>query len=228
MILKWKSTTKIIIIRNIFDANVAAYTFWALFFVLNIITNHITSFILREKIVWIRFINEYSFYWYQFIIVSFDNNFSNFLRFNNVVFHLRNFEEFLSMRMSQHNSSMQKRFRQIADMKFKRRCRFYFEFWHFRIENNHHCCVKYKNSRHFFVDSSRVRKISWKFSNSFFSNDVNNIYSRIDIFRCQHVQWSILCFEKLFRWFHEFEQKNFSCEKKYYFLCLMIDFFEKN
>jgi hypothetical protein len=32
------------------------------------------------------------------------------------------------MRMSQHNSLMQKRFRQITDVKFKRRCRFYFEF----------------------------------------------------------------------------------------------------
>jgi hypothetical protein len=94
---------------------------------------------------------------------------------------------------------MQRQFRQIVDVKFKRRCRFYFEFWRFRIEDNHHCCVKYENSRHFFVDSSRVRKISREFSNSLFLNDVNNIYSRINIFRCQHVQWSIFNLEKFFR-----------------------------
>jgi hypothetical protein len=31
LILKWKSTINVIIMRNIFNANVAAYTFWALF-----------------------------------------------------------------------------------------------------------------------------------------------------------------------------------------------------
>jgi uncharacterized protein Usg len=166
---------------------------------LQIVTNHNASFILEEKVVEIRFINEYSFQYYQLIIVSFVDNFSNFSRLNNVVFHLRNFQKFLNMRMSQHNSLMQKWLRQIADVKFTRRCRLYFEFWRFRIENDHHCCVKYENSRHFLVDSSRVREIFRKFSNSLFSNDVNNIYSRIDIFRCQHVQWSILCLEKFFR-----------------------------
>jgi hypothetical protein len=103
------------------------------------------------------------------------------------------------MRMSQHNSSMQKRFRQIVDVKFQRRFRFYFEFWRFRIENDHHCCVKYEDFRHFFVDSSRVRKIFRKLSNSFFLNDVNNIYSKVNISRYQHVQWSFLCLEKFIR-----------------------------
>ncbi len=101
--------------------------------------------------------------------------------------------------MSQHISLMKKRFQQIADMKFKRRCRFYFEFWRFRIENDHHCCVKYEDFLHFLVDSSRVREIFREFSNSLFLNDVNNIYSRIDIFRCQHVQWSIFNLEKFIR-----------------------------
>jgi hypothetical protein len=199
LILKWKSTTKIIIMRNIFDANVAHIHILNIIYFLQIVTNHKTSFILEEKIIRVEFINEYSFQWYQFIIVSFINDFSRSFRFNNVVFHLRNFQKLFSMRMSQHSFSMKKRFRQIVDVKFKRRCRLYFEFWRFRIKDDHHCCVKYENSRHFLVDSSRVRKIFRKFSNSLFSNDDSNIYSRIDISRCQHVQWSILCLEKFFR-----------------------------
>jgi hypothetical protein len=165
---------------------------------LQIITNHNTSFIFKEKIVRIRFINEYSFQWYQFIIVSFINEFSRLFRFNNVVFYLRNFQNFFSMQMSQHISLMQRRFRQI-DVKFKRRCRLNFKFWRFHIKDDHHCCGKYDDSRHFFVDSNRVRKIFWKFSNFFFMNDVDFIYSRINISRYQHVQWSILCLEKLIR-----------------------------
>jgi hypothetical protein len=128
--------------------------------------------------------NEYSFQWYQFIIVLFIDDFSRFFRFNNVVFYLRNFQKFFSMRMSQHNSLMQKRFRQMTDVKFKRRCRFYFEFWRFRNKNDHYCCVKYEDSRHFFVDSSRVRKVFRKFSNFFFMNDVDFIYFKVNIFRC--------------------------------------------
>jgi hypothetical protein len=108
---------------------------------LQIVTNHNTSFILEEKIVRVKFINEYSFQWYQFIIVFFVDNFSDFFRFNNVVFHLRSFQESFNMRMSQHNSSMRKRFRQIVDVIFKRRCRFYFKFWRFRVENDYHCCI---------------------------------------------------------------------------------------
>jgi hypothetical protein len=41
------------------------------------------------------------------------------------------------MRMSQHNFSMKKRFRLIINVKFKRRYRFYFKFYHFRIKNDH-------------------------------------------------------------------------------------------
>jgi hypothetical protein len=161
--------------------------------------NHNTSLILEKKIVRVRFINEYSFQWYQFIIVSFIDDLSRLFRFNNVVFHLRSFQKFFSMRMSQHSSSIKRRFRQIIDVKFKRRCRFYFEFCRFRIENDHQCYVKYEDFLHFLADSSRVCKIFRRFSNSLFSNDVNYIYSRIDIFRCQHVQWSIFNFEKLIR-----------------------------
>jgi hypothetical protein len=169
----------------------------SIIYFLQIVTNDNTSFILEEKIVRIRFISEYSFQWYQLIIVSFIDDFSRSFRLYNVVFHLRNFYKFFSMRMSQHNSSMQRRFRQIADVKFKRRCRFYFEFCRFRIENDHQCCVKYENFLHFLADSNHVRKIFRRFSNSFFLNDVNYIYSKTDIFRCQHVQWSILSFRKL-------------------------------
>jgi hypothetical protein len=100
LILRWKSTTKIIIMRNIFNVNVVIYTFWTLFIFCRLSPNHYTSFIFKEKIVRIRFINEYSFQWYQFIIVSFFDDFSCFFRLNNVVFHLRNFQEFFSMRMS--------------------------------------------------------------------------------------------------------------------------------
>ncbi len=116
-----------------------------------------------------------------------------FFRFNSVVFHLRNFYKFFSMQMSQHSFSMKKRFRQIVDVKFKRRYRFYFEFWRFRIKNDHQCCVKYENFLHFLADSSRVRKIFRRFSNSLFFDDVSYIYSKIDISRCQHVYWSIFC-----------------------------------
>jgi hypothetical protein len=159
----------------------------SIIYFLQIVTNHNTSFILEEKIVRVKFINEYSFQWYQFIIISFIDDFSRFSRFNNVVFHLRNFHKFFNMRMSQHNSLMQKWFRQIADVKGEGRCRFYFEFWRFRIENDHHYCVKYENFLHFLVDSNRVRKIFRELSNSFFLNDVNNMYSKINISRYQHV-----------------------------------------
>jgi hypothetical protein len=166
---------------------------------LQIVTNHNASFILEEKIVEIRFINEYSFQWYQLIIVFFVDNSLDSSRLNKIVFYLRNFSKLFIMRMSQHNSSMQRWFRQIADVKFKRRRRLYFEFWCFRIEDDHHCCVKYENFRHFLVDSSRVRKIFREFFNSFFLNDVSNIYSKANISWCQHVQWSILCLKKLIR-----------------------------
>jgi hypothetical protein len=159
----------------------------SIIYFLQIVTNHNASFIFEKKIVRVRFINEYSFQWYQFIIVSFIDDFSRSFHFNNVVFHLRSFYKFFSMRMSQHCFSMQRRFRQIVDVKFKRRCRFYFEFWRFCIENDHQCCVKYEDFIHFFADSSRVRKIFRRFSNSLFLNDVNYIYSKINIFRCQHV-----------------------------------------
>jgi hypothetical protein len=72
------------------------------------------------------------------------------------------------MRMSQHNSSMQKRLRQITDVKFERWDRFYYEFWRFDIENDHSCCMKYENSLYFFVCSDRVRKIFRRSLNSFF------------------------------------------------------------
>jgi hypothetical protein len=129
----------------------------------------------------------------------FVDNFSDSFRFNNVVFHLRNFQEFFSMQMSQHNSSMQRWFQQIADVKFRRRCRLYYEFWRFRIENDHHCCVKYEDFRYFLACSSRVRKIFRRFSNSFFLDNVDFINERINISRSQHVQECILNLEKIIR-----------------------------
>jgi hypothetical protein len=136
---------------------------------------------------------------YQFIIVFFVDNFSNFFRLNNVVFYLRNFQEFFNIRMSQHNFLMQKWFRQIVNVKFKRRCRFYYEFWRFRIENNYHCCVKYENFRHFFVCSNHVRKIFRRSSNSFFLDNVDFINTRINISRNQHVQEWVFNLEKIIR-----------------------------
>jgi hypothetical protein len=166
---------------------------------LQIVTNHNASFILEEKVVEIRFINEYLFRLYQFIIVFFVDNFSDFSRLNNVLFHLRSFQEFFSMRMSQHSFLMQRWFRQIADVKFRRRCRLYYEFWRFRIEDDHHCCVKYEDSRHFLACSSCVRKIFRRSSNSFFLDDVDFINARINISRDQHVQECIFCLEKIIR-----------------------------
>ncbi len=52
---------------------------------MQIVTNHNTSFIFEEKIVQVRFINKYSFQWYQFIIVSFIDDFSCSFCLNNVV-----------------------------------------------------------------------------------------------------------------------------------------------
>jgi hypothetical protein len=164
-----------------------------------IVTNHNASFIFEEKVVEIKFINEYSFQWYQFIIVSFVDNFSNFFRLNNVVFHLRSFQEFFSMRMSQHNSSVKKRFRQIADVKFKWRCRLYYEFWCFRVENDHHCYMKHEIFLYFFVCSSRVRKIFRRSSNSFFLDNVDFINAKVNISRDQHVQKCIFNLEKIIR-----------------------------
>jgi hypothetical protein len=166
---------------------------------LQIVTNHNASFILEEKVVEIRFISEYSFQKYQFIIVSFVDNFSDSFRFNTVVFHLRSFQEFFSMRMSQHICSMQRWLRQIVDVKFKRRCRLYYEFWRSRIENDHHCCVKYKNSRHFLAYSSRVRNIFRRSSNSFLLDNVDFINAKVNIFRSQHVQKCIFNLEKIIR-----------------------------
>jgi hypothetical protein len=117
----------------------------------------------------------------------FCRHFSDSFYFNNVVFHLRNFQEFFSMRMSQHNSSMQKWFRKIVDVKFKRCCHLYYKFWRFRIEDDHHCYVKYENSRHFLACSSRVRKIFRRFSNSFFLDNVDFINAKFNISRNQHV-----------------------------------------
>jgi hypothetical protein len=88
------------------------------------------------------------------------------------------------MRMSQHQFLIKNRFRQIVDVKFKRRCRVYFEFCRFRIKNDHQCYVKYEIFFYFFIDSSHVCKIFRRFSNSFFLNDVNYIYSKFNVFRC--------------------------------------------
>jgi arginyl-tRNA--protein-N-Asp/Glu arginylyltransferase len=155
----------------------------SIIYFLQIVTNHNTSFILEEKIVRIRLVNEYSFQWYQLIIVSLIDDFSRFFRFNNVVFHLRSFQKFFSMRMSQHNFSMKKRLRQIVAVKFKWRCRLYFEFWCFRIEDDHHCYVKYEDFRHFFVDSSRVRKIFRRISNFFLFDNVDFMNAKVNISR---------------------------------------------
>jgi hypothetical protein len=171
----------------------------SIIYFLQIVTNHNTSFILEKKIVRVRFISEYSFQWYQFIIVSFIDDFSDSFRFNNVVFNLRNFQKFFSMRMSQHSSSVKKRFRQIVDVKFRRQCRLYFEFWRFRIEDDHHCCVKYEDFLHFFIDSSRVREIFRRSSNSFLLDNVDFINARANISRDQHVQECILSLEKIIR-----------------------------
>jgi hypothetical protein len=163
-----------------------------------------------------------------FIIVLFIDDFSRSCRFNNVVFYLGNFKHFFNMRMLQHNSSMQKRFRQIVNVKFKRRCRFYFEFWRFCIENDHHCCVKYENSHHFFVDSSRVCKIFRKFSNSFFLNDVNNIYSRIMFFDVNTFNKTFSISRSSFDDFDEFEQRKFFFRKEMLFFLFNEWFFRES
>jgi hypothetical protein len=159
----------------------------SIIYFLQIVTNHNASFILEEKIVEIKLINEYSFQWYQLIIVSLFDDFFCLFHFNNIVFHLRNFQKFFSMQMSQHNSSMKKRFRQIVDVKLKRRCCLYFEFWRFRVENDHHCRMKYEDSLYFFACSNRVRKIFWRSSNSFLLDDVDLINAKVNISRNQHV-----------------------------------------
>jgi hypothetical protein len=164
--------------------------------------------------IWIRFINEYLFQWYQFIIVSFIDDFSRFFRFNNVVFHLRSFYKFFSMRMSQHNSSMKRRFWQIADVKFKRRCRFYFEFYRFRIENDHQCCVKYENFLHFFADSNRVRKIFRRFSNSFFLTMLISSMRKLIFFEINTFKNAFSSSKNSFDNFDEWEQRKLFFRKE--------------
>jgi hypothetical protein len=203
--------------RNILDANVAAYTFWTLFIFLQIVANHNASFIFEEKIVRIKFINEYSFQWYQFIIVSFIDDFSRFFRFNNVVFHLRNFCKFFSMRMSQHNSSMKRQFRQIIDVKFKRRYYFYFEFSRFRIENDHQCCVKYKIFFHFFADSSRVSKSFKDFQTRFSWTMLITFIRKLIFFDVNTFNEAFSISKSSFDNFDEFEQRKLFFEKEILF-----------
>jgi hypothetical protein len=195
---------------------------------LQIVTNHNTSFILEEKIVRIRFISEYSFQWYQFIIVSLIDDLSRSFRLNNVVFHLRNFQKFFNMRMSQHNSSMQRRFRQIADVKFRRRCRFYYEFWRFRIESDHHCCVKYENSRYFFVCSSRVRKIFRRSSNSFLLDNVDHINARVISFEISTFKNAFSVSKRSFDKFDEWKQRKLFFRKEKLFSLFNDLIFRKN
>jgi hypothetical protein len=149
--------------------------------------------------------------------VSFVDNFSNSFRFNNVVFHFNNFQKFLSMRMLQHNSLMQKWFRQIIDVKFKRRCRFYYEFWRFRIENDHHCCMKYENSLYFFVCSSRVRKIFRRFSNFFLFDNVDFIKRELIFFEINTFKNAFFVSKRLFDKIDEWKKKIILSKRKIIF-----------
>jgi hypothetical protein len=64
----------------------------SIIYFLQIVTNHNTSFILEEKIVRVRLISEYSFQWYQLIIVSLIDDLSRLSCLNNVVFHFAAFK----------------------------------------------------------------------------------------------------------------------------------------
>ncbi len=112
---------------------------------------------------------------------------------------------------------MQKRFRQITDVKFERRDRLYYEFWRFNIKNDHHCYMKYEDSLYFFVCSDRVRKIFRRSSNSFFFDDVDLINAKAYIFRNQHVQKCIFSSRSSFDNFDEWEQRKLFFWKKILF-----------
>jgi hypothetical protein len=123
---------------------------------------------------------------------------------------------------------MQKRLRQIADVKFRQRCRFYFEFWRFRIEDDHHCCVKYEDFRHFLVDSSRVRKIFREFSNSFSRMMLTTFIRKLIFFDVNTFNEAFFVSKNSFDNFDEIEQRKLFFREKMLFSSFNDWFFRKN
>jgi hypothetical protein len=130
--------------------------------------------------------------------------------------------------MSQHSFLMQKWFRQIVDVKFKRRCRLYYEFWHFRIENDHHCCVKYEDSRHFFVCSSRVRKIFQKSLNFFFLTMLISLIRKLIFFEISTFKNAFSISKRSFDKFDEWEHRKLFFREKKLFSLFNDLIFQKN
>jgi hypothetical protein len=131
------------------------------------------------------------------------------------------------MRMSQHNSLMQKRLRQIADVKFERRDRLYYEFWRFDIERDHHCCMNYEDSLYFFACSDRVREIFRKSSNSFFLTMLISSMRKFMFFEINTFKNVFSISKSSFDNFDEWEQRKLFFRKKKLFSLFNDLFFQK-
>jgi hypothetical protein len=130
--------------------------------------------------------------------------------------------------MSQHNSLMQKRFRQIVDMKFKRRCHFYFKFWRFRIKEDHHCCVKYENSRHFFLIQVVFAKSFKNFRICFFRTMLTTFIRILIFLDVNTFNKAFLVSRNFFDNFDEFEQRKLFFRKEILFSLFNDWFFREN
>jgi hypothetical protein len=132
------------------------------------------------------------------------------------------------MWMSQHSFLMKKRFRQIIDVKFKRRCRFYFEFCRFRIENDHQCYVKYENFLYFLVNSNRVRKIFRRFSNSLFWTMLITFIRKLIFLDVNTFNKAFSVFKNSFDKFDKLEQRKLFFRKEKLFSLFNNLIFRKN
>jgi hypothetical protein len=129
--------------------------------------------------------------------------------------------------MSQHSSSMKKRFRQIVDVKFKRRCRFYFEFCRFRIEDDHQCCVKYENFFIFSLIQIVFAKSFKDFRTRLFLTMLISSMRKFIFLVINTFKNAFSISKSSFDNFDEWKQRKLFFQKKNYFLCLEICFFEK-
>jgi hypothetical protein len=87
--------------------------------------------------------------------------------------------------------------------------------------------MKFENSRHFFVDSSRVRKIFRRFSNLFFSNDLTTFIRKLIFFDVNMFNEAFFVSKNSFDKFDEFEQRKLFFRKKMLFFLFNDWFFRK-
>jgi hypothetical protein len=131
------------------------------------------------------------------------------------------------MWMSQHSFSMQKQLRQIADMKFECRNRFYYEFWRFNIENDHHYCIKYENSLYFSFVQIVFAKSFEDFRTRFFLTMLISSMREFISFEISTFKNAFLISRNSFDNFDDWEQRKLFFRKKKLFSLFNDFFFEK-